>query len=293
MNIYWPVFKNLETEFSSLMYYIHVDENQLGVYSSKITDLILRAVVEIESISKELFFKYGGRGNNHIRYDKAIEHLDTQWLLCKKVVLISSPNCFLTKKKLYPFVKDTVRTGGNRTTFSWNNAYQNIKHDRGKSLEFGCIRYLFDAMAALYILNLYFADRVFELGKDMQGVSLSPSIGSDIFSVSISIPRGYSNTEPMKSENLQNSVYYITRTQESAEKFLALQEVFNRKLYELALQNPKVLQYLEAHSMELLDKWLVEALDMDEYVDLMGLALADSPLHSTLEFQAILNRNEL
>ena len=43
MNIYWPVFKNIESEFSKLTYDIHIDDDQLTVYSSKITDLILRS----------------------------------------------------------------------------------------------------------------------------------------------------------------------------------------------------------------------------------------------------------
>jgi len=56
-NIYWPVYKNLEDEFGKLMFSIHIDDNQMNVYSSKISDLILRASTEIESISKELYHK--------------------------------------------------------------------------------------------------------------------------------------------------------------------------------------------------------------------------------------------
>jgi hypothetical protein len=55
MNTYWPVYKNLEAEFNRLATYIHIDDNQLTTYSSKIADLILRTVVEIESLSKKMY----------------------------------------------------------------------------------------------------------------------------------------------------------------------------------------------------------------------------------------------
>ena len=58
-NIYWPVYKNLERELLSLTYSIHVDDAQLKVYSSQISDLIIRSAIEIESISKELYLKEG------------------------------------------------------------------------------------------------------------------------------------------------------------------------------------------------------------------------------------------
>ena len=42
MNTFWPVYKNLETEFLKITYYIHIDNEQLSVYSSKIAELLLR-----------------------------------------------------------------------------------------------------------------------------------------------------------------------------------------------------------------------------------------------------------
>ena len=149
MNFYWPIFKNLENEFSKLMYDIHIDDEQLNVYSSKISDLILRSAIEIESISKELYYSNGGTECGNIRYDDvAIKYLNDKWLLDKKVVFISSNTCFQTNKELFPFVKNEIKTGAKKETltFSWNNSYQNIKHDRAKSLKFGSLKYLFDAI---------------------------------------------------------------------------------------------------------------------------------------------------
>jgi len=90
-NIFWPVYKNLENEFNNLMFNIHIDDDQLNVYSSKISDLILRAATEIESLAKELYKLNGGTKTDRIKYDEdAIKHLNQIWSLEKKVVIISS-----------------------------------------------------------------------------------------------------------------------------------------------------------------------------------------------------------
>ena len=59
-NLYWSVYKNLEKEFLELTNFIHFSDDQLKVYSMHIADLIVRCSIEIESISKELYFELGG-----------------------------------------------------------------------------------------------------------------------------------------------------------------------------------------------------------------------------------------
>lgn len=301
MNFFWPVYKNLETEFSSLMYVIHIDDHQLGVYSSKIADLVLRAVVEIESLSKELYSRNGGLKTGDIRYDDvAIKFLEQQWHLSKKVVIISSANCFLSTRELFPFVKNETKTGKTALTFSWNNAYQNIKHDRAKSQKFGSIKYLFDAMAALYLLNLYFFDNTFELKSDSKGVSLSPNLGSDIFSIQISLLKGFDkDLKPIKNDNFDRSVYFIQATQQSVHEWNNSVIALNQKINELAFQNPKVLAYLQSvnptvNLASIEDGWLYHAFeDKNEYMDIMKRAMKLSPLNGNLEYEAVLNRHQI
>lgn len=55
LNLYWPVYKNLEREVLKLADSIHFSDDQLEVYSMSIADLIVRCAVEIEAISKELY----------------------------------------------------------------------------------------------------------------------------------------------------------------------------------------------------------------------------------------------
>ena len=171
-NIYWPVFKNLEKDIIELSYSIHIDDSQLNVYSSRISDIILRASAEIESISKDLYKKNGGTKTENIRYDyDALEYLSEKWKLGEKIIIINSSNCFQTVKELNPFNKNEISSFHGKRTFSWNNSYQNLKHDRGNSLNFGSLKYLFDIMAALFMLNIYYKDENIQLYKDMSAMS--------------------------------------------------------------------------------------------------------------------------
>lgn len=68
-NLFWQVYRNLEREFLTLTEFIHIDDHQLeNVYSMRIADLLLRTVVEIESISKHLYLQNGGRKQTQRRY---------------------------------------------------------------------------------------------------------------------------------------------------------------------------------------------------------------------------------
>jgi hypothetical protein len=70
----------------------------------------------------------------------------------------------------------------------WKQAYQAVKHNRAKNLPEGNIGNLIKAMAALYLLNIYYKNEKFNLSKGFAGSSqitkdFDVSLGSDIFSV--------------------------------------------------------------------------------------------------------------
>ena len=84
LNLYWPVYKNLEREILELSNLVHCDDKQVSVYSVKISDLLIRCSVEIESISKELFFREGGKQpeGRELYFDTdCLQHLEDRWLL--------------------------------------------------------------------------------------------------------------------------------------------------------------------------------------------------------------------
>ena len=60
MNLFLPVYKRLEEDVSKLADTIFFDDNQLSTYSLAIGDLLIRCVIEVEAISKELYLNLGG-----------------------------------------------------------------------------------------------------------------------------------------------------------------------------------------------------------------------------------------
>lgn len=185
-NLYWAVYKNLEKELIDISNIIHIDDKQLSTYSIKIVELLVRTAVEIESISKDLYFANGGTkaNDNTLAFDSdCIDHLETLWKLSSKVVKISGMNIFLTKAEnieLNPLDK-----ANKRGKCDWKKAYQAVKHSRSNNLEKGTLKNFIKALAALFLLNLYYRETVYNVGKDTQLKSFDSGCGSDIFSIKI------------------------------------------------------------------------------------------------------------
>ena len=127
--LYWHVYLNLEKEFLRLADTIYVNDNQQEVYSMKIADLLIRTVIEIESLAKELYLNNGGPvvPDEEMFFDTVcIKHLDNLWNLDKKLVLVVSPSIYFDKdenKVLTPLHKATKRGS---SSADWNKAYQAI-----------------------------------------------------------------------------------------------------------------------------------------------------------------------
>lgn len=296
MNTYWPVYKNLETEFNKIANYIHIDDKQLATYSSKIADLILRTVVEIESLSKKMYIQNVGDvlNSDFIKYEDALKFLNKKWLLDKKKIQLSALNCFVSNRTMTPFIKNTIRTGKSSKTYSWNNSYQDLKHDREKYIESGNIKGLIDGLSALFLLNIYYKDETLFLGKESSGSSISPSIWSNIFSIEIHNWRAHI-PEYWKRDDFDECTYFTNRTQKSADRLNEESKKYNEKIWEIVQNMPKVKKYLaETPSNNLSKNWLYLAINNpDEYVRILSRALAAAPInHETTEYEAVLNKNQ-
>lgn len=300
-NIYWPIYKNIENEINNLMFNIHIDDNQLNVYSSKITDLILRASAELESISKELYKMNGGPQKANIRYDlDALSFLSTLWDLENKLVLLSSYNCFVTDKEIKPFRKDVFRTGTTRMTYSWNNAYQNLKHDRANSLTFGCIRNLFAVSAALYVLNLYFIDDTFDLNKDSQGTTFDTSLGSSIFSIklhvdnSIAVGEGY-----QKKTDFGECLFLLRPTESTREDVLAVLKKVNEEIVQRSrnqISAEILANFSEVVDLELVKPQITKLYEKVNMDNMLSVARENQNNITTsinnVRYEVILNKNQ-
>ena len=228
MNIFWNIYKNIERELIEISNVIHMDDNQLSIYSPKITELLIRTVVEVEAISKELYFENGGdkENDNQLFFDTdCIDFLEKKWLLSKKKVIVSDSNFYFNDENnrvLTPLKKANKR---GRSSSKWLIAYQAVKHNRNNSLLKGNLKNLIEALAGLYVLNIYYKDLVYSLSRDSNGTNFDNSLGSSIFSVDIHkyTDITYDNEKEdmpyKKSINYDSSVYIIEPTQKSKDDF--------------------------------------------------------------------------
>lgn len=199
-DIFWQTYLNLEKEAIELSKYIYITDvipvnsngnivnqsynSQLETFSPYIADLLVRCCVQIEAISKELYFENGGtksRGDTNLYFDEdCLKLIDIKWQTHNKTVMIVAPFFNLTKNDnciLKPLKEAHKRQG----TY-WEKAYQAVKHDRYISLQKGNIKAFLQALAALYLLNLYYRNdswvtKYHDLSKT------DYSMGSSIFTV--------------------------------------------------------------------------------------------------------------
>lgn len=211
--LYWQVYLNLEREFLALAETIYINDIQQEVYSMRIADLLIRTVIEIEALAKELYLCNGGeeKPDNEMFFDTVcMAHINELWKLDKKIVLVTSPNIYFEKvenKILRPLHKANKRGD---SSADWNKAYQAVKHNRIRYLQKGNLKNLLHGLAALYVLNLYYKDEMISHLSSKDKSSINPSFGSSLFSVKIHQEHGFKeNVNFIKGQDFDECVYII------------------------------------------------------------------------------------
>lgn len=164
MNYSFSIYSALEREVVSLFNIIHISDVQLNVFSLKISDLILRCCVEIESLSKKIYndngFNTNGKQPDKLKFDyDCLKKLDDEWGLCSKKLVISNPFIYLSDsaREIVPF--QFCYIDKNKETSveycKWKKAYMALKHDRFNNMEQGNLRNLFYSLGALFLLVVF------------------------------------------------------------------------------------------------------------------------------------------
>lgn len=266
-NMFWQTYLNLENEILNLSKYIYITDTttqinhkskktknidykgHLKTYSVYIADLLVRCCIEIEAISKELYFDNGGvkaRGSANLYFDTdCIALLNQKWKLDNKVVMIVASNFNLLKDKNR--ILTPLKKAGERSKTIWARAYQAVKHDRYNSLHFGNIEALLHAAAALFLLNVYYRDLKFNV-KYHEYKKIDMSLGSKLFAL-----KTPNKAEQMWHGNLPialDSPYIIKYTDMAYKKIKELQqkEYDNKNEYwknQPELKDSEFIQYLQ------------------------------------------------
>lgn len=197
--IFWQTYLNLEKEAIEVSKYIFitdeviknkngvaVSENnmtQLETFSPHIADLLVRTCVQIEAISKELYFENGGelpRGEKDLQFDvECLKLVDKIWATHNKTVLVVAPFFNLTKDE-HRILKPLK--AAHRKQENWEKAYQAVKHDRYSSMYLGNVMAFIQALAALYLLNIYYRNEKWTIRYE-DIMKRDYSLGSALFAV--------------------------------------------------------------------------------------------------------------
>lgn len=140
--------------------------------------------------------------------------LESKWELSKKVVISSYINFHFVKdeNKILKPLHNAHKRGDSGS--DWKKAYQAVKHDRANNLEKANLKHLIRAMAALFILNLYYKDEVYTFDNNQKNIP--SNMGSDIFDIKIHKYSGYDGKNNyLKKADFQECVYLTKRTDDS------------------------------------------------------------------------------
>jgi len=302
-NFYWNVYKNLEKELVEMSNVIHIDDKQLEIYSIKIVELILRTVVEIESISKTLYFQNAGTKPDDINlfFDTdCIELLENKWVLSKKMVQVSAPNFYfgLSENMILTPLKKANKRGSSSS--DWQRAYQEIKHNRETSLPKANLKHLVRALAALFVLNLYYCDNSYLLDNDSSGTKFDSSLGSSLFSIKLHIHEGISaDIVYSKNADFDECVYILKPTDDTRDavqqKFKELNEkIAERTKTDIIDQLSKQLKGIQISNEEM--PGTIRAIAEKIKIENMQHVVRENGLHlkkvfENLKYEAILNKH--
>lgn len=291
-SLYWNVYRQLEKDFLSIVEILHIDDKQINVYSMRIADLLLRTVVEIEALSKKLYFDYGGNkaDDNDLYYDTdCLGLLEEKWAISKRKVQVIGTDLYLNDEEnlvLTPLHKSFKRgTSG----ADWAKAYQAIKHNRVKSLEKGTIKNLMRAMAALFLLNIYNSQKVLKLGTISNVNDVDASQGSSLFAVYVHPLKGISFDDKYdKLFNFTDYTYLIKITDASYAEAIGK----NRQLGNLVRQ--RAIDKVKNNSIS-------DRIDLNEFHNVYQQTLIEfvrerpdafQQAMAGLRFEAVLNMNQ-
>lgn len=151
VNLYFPVYRNIESEVVELSKGIYFSDEQLNVYSIKISELLSRCLTEIESLYKDLYRRL--KNEDPEKIGDAWRILDGEWGLTTKQLAIASDNFFFDESFQPYFAPFDYK---NKSIDDFYTAYNSIKHDRAKNLPKANLNVLIRALGALYILNIYY-----------------------------------------------------------------------------------------------------------------------------------------
>lgn len=203
--IYFQIYQKLEREVLDLSSAIHFVNENLEVYSIDIADLIVRASIELESISKDVASINCGHRINSA--GNAFNWLEEHWNLSSKVLNIYSPY-FHFNEEVSIFNPFNYSRGDKNDYYS---TYNSIKHDRNKNLSKANLYTLIRILGALFIMNVYYKNETLSLKQNYSAQNYDKSGGSKIFNFEIYPYQKILTFSQTSYYNKENCIYEVLK----------------------------------------------------------------------------------
>ena len=298
-NLYWSAYKRLENEIISMTTDIKFDDDQIKVYSDKFLEILIRTSIEIEAISKELYLKNGGTEivpESDMFFDTVcLQFLEEKWNLSKKCVFVNGMGFFFeqdTNKVLMPLKKANKRGSSGA---KWKQAYQAVKHNRSANYKLGNMKNCIDALAALYVLNIYYKDEIYQLADLKDDNNFDQTQGSLIYSIMISKGNSFNGIIDID----EKSIYCINYTKEFVQKWGEKQINLNRLILEQIAKEEKIIKAITVGQLkleEITDSTKVSnCLGKERFDNILQNAVRGINIYETIQnqkFYAYLNKEK-
>lgn len=172
-NKYWQLYLKLENEMRVISDYIEICQNNYMVYSKELLKLFLQIGSELENVMKEatnLLIEEC----NILRFGPVLIEKYPD-ILQQKVILRGG------EMELIPF-KDWHPTFQDNNLLFWSD-YNKVKHDRINNFSKANLKNTLYALAALYIVEMYRSNELFEndINEDVNYASYGNDIDCSMF----------------------------------------------------------------------------------------------------------------
>lgn len=211
-NYYFPTYKKIESEVCELAYSIHITDDNLNVYSLKISDLICRCAIELESIAKSLYRQVIVQGSEKEPTPGEIfKWIERNYNISKKAISIVSDSVYLVDSDMTPyFCPFEYKKEDEKDYYT---VYCSLKHDKVKNIKKANIYTLLRILGALYILNIIYYNKSYNLHDDMNGLKMDKTAGSLFFSFYVLNENGKVVGDYDNKLKAENCIYKIKHKQ--------------------------------------------------------------------------------
>lgn len=167
LNSYWKYYLALEEDFIKSLRYVTLDTANFSSFSTEYTKQYQAICSEIDVTCKEIcgIIKIGSKPSNITQYAKIILD-DMSNITNESVTLKNYTSISLSPWSQWKLEKDGIPY----QSPSWWNSYNNVKHDRNTYFNEANLENVLNALAGLYILEIYCYDRI----EDSKGSSQYP-----------------------------------------------------------------------------------------------------------------------